>query len=72
MGKYPIASKPYLELLYVASPSGPLQSLFKECPWGQKWPRPGGHMFYIDLIKGKREKIFLSETTGPRALIFGM
>ena len=32
---------------------------------------PGGHMFYIGLIKRKHEKIFLSETTGPRALIFG-
>ena len=28
-------------------------------------------MFYIGLIKRKHEKIFLSETTGPRALIFG-
>ena len=37
-------------------------------------PRPGsGHMFYIYiLIKGNHSKIFLSETTKPRALIFGM
>ena len=25
----------------VASPSGPLPSLFKSCPWGQKWPCSG-------------------------------
>ena len=34
--------------------------------------RPGGHMFYIGLYREKHEKIFLSETTRPRALIFGM
>ena len=31
-----------------------------------------GHMHYIDLYRGKHEKIFLSETTRPRAMIFGM
>ena len=34
--------------------------------------RPGGHMFYIDLYREQNEKIFLSETTRPKALIFGM
>ena len=29
-------------------------------------------MFYIGLYKEKHETIFLSETTMPRALIFGM
>ena len=29
-------------------------------------------MLYIDLYREKHEKIFLSETTKPRALIFGM
>ena len=29
-------------------------------------------MFYIDLYREKHEVIFLSETTRPRALIFGM
>ena len=29
-------------------------------------------MLYIDLYREKREKIFLSETTRPSALIFGM
>ena len=34
---------------------------------------PGGHMFYIGLY-GENMKLltFLSETTRPRALIFGM
>ena len=32
--------------------------------------RPGGQLFYIDLLR-EMWKIFLSETTGPRALIFG-
>ena len=31
-----------------------------------------GHMFYIDLYREKDEKKILSETTRPRALIFGM
>ena len=29
-------------------------------------------MFYIGLYREQHEKIFLSETTRPRALIFGM
>ena len=56
----------------IASPSGPLPSLFKLCPWGQKWPCPSSHMFCIGFIKGNHSKIFLSETTRPRALIFRM
>ena len=37
---------------------------------GAKNPPPPspGHMFYIDLYRGKHEKIFLSETMWPRAL----
>ena len=35
-------------------------------------PRIGGHMFYIGLYMEQHEKIFLSETTRPRALVFGM
>ena len=31
-----------------------------------------GHMLYKDLYREKHEKIFLSETTWLRALIFGM
>ena len=40
--------------------------------WGQKWSGLWGHRFYIGFYGEKHEKIFLSETTGPRALIFGM
>ena len=29
-------------------------------------------MFYIGLYRENVKKIFLSETTGPKALIFGM
>ena len=29
-------------------------------------------MFYIGLYREQHEKIFLSETTRPRAMIFGM
>ena len=60
------------DIYYVALPSGPLQSLFKLSPWGQKWPCLGGHMLYIGLYGEKHEKIFLSVTTSPRTLIFCM
>ena len=33
---------------------------------------PWGHMFYIGLYREKDETIFLSETTMPIALTFGM
>ena len=33
---------------------------------------PQCHMFYIGLYREKHEKIFLSKTTWPGALIFGM
>ena len=53
---------------------GPLPSLLKLYHRGQKWPRPGVICFTKAYI-GKHnaiEKLFLSETTMPRALIFGM
>ena len=31
-----------------------------------------GHMLYIGLYREKHEKIFLSEITRPRAILFGM
>ena len=34
--------------------------------------RPGGHMFYSLIYKGKHDEIFLSENTRTKALIFGM
>ena len=36
-----------IEIWYVASPWGPLPSLFITCPWGQNWSRPGGHKLNI-------------------------
>ena len=41
-------------------------------PLGPKMPHPRGHMFYIGLCRENHEKIILSETTRPRALLFGM
>ena len=40
-------------------------------PGAKNDPAPG-HMLYIDLYREKHEKIFWSEITRPRALIFGM
>ena len=60
-----------LDISYVANPSGPLPSLFKLCTLCQKWPGPGCHMFFIGLFR-ENEKIFMSDSTRPRALIFGM
>ena len=61
--------KPYdlkaIYIWYLASPSGPLPSLFKLSLWGRKLPRPWGHMFDIDLFREKHGKIFLSETKMP-------
>jgi len=89
---------------YIASSRGPLPKLFKLCPLGQNWPRPGVTILHW-IIYGKVEttssleqlmgirpnwtgmvpvwsptklfkwfwlvaKIFLSETTRPRAFIF--
>ena len=52
-----------------------LVDLYQVClkmPQGAKMARPRGHMFYIGLYRENHEKIVLSETTRPRALIFGM
>ena len=45
---------PSLDIWYahVASPGRPLPSLFKLCPWGQKWPHPGVTCFtYAYIVK---------------------
>jgi len=36
---------------YTASSRSPLLKLFKLCPWGQIWPRPGGHNFTLNYIR---------------------
>ena len=41
-------------------------------PLGPEIAPPGGHKFYISLYMEIHEKIFLSETIRPRALIGGM
>ena len=38
-----------LYIKYVASPSRPISSLFKLCPWGQNWSCHGDYMFIIGL-----------------------
>ena len=53
-----------------------LVDLFQVCsnyiPGAKNGPAPWGHMFYIGLYREQHEKIFLSETTRPRALVLGM
>jgi len=47
---------------YITSSRGPLLKLFKLCPWGQNWPRLGGHNFTLIYIR-KTAKDFFSWTT---------
>ena len=42
-----------LGIIYLASFSKPLPSLFKSCPWVPKVPRPRGHVFYLKIDKEK-------------------
>ena len=53
-----------LDIWYVASPSRPLQSLFKLSPWDQKRHCPGGHMFYVGLYRENDEKYFCLKQQG--------
>jgi len=46
---------------YITSSRVPLPKLFKLCPWGQNWPRPGGHNFTLIYIR-KTSNDFLSWT----------
>ena len=59
------------DIWYLASPSGPLPSLFRLYPWAKNGPALGADVLHR-LILGKREKIFLSETIRPIVLIFVM
>jgi len=43
---------------YIASSRGPLPKLFKLCPWGQNWPRPGGHNFTLNYIRKTANDFF--------------
>jgi len=49
---------------YIASSRGLLQKLFKLCPWGQNWPRPGGHNFTLIYIRKSANDIFSLITNG--------
>ena len=46
------------QIWYIASSWGPLPKLFKLCPWGQNWPRPGGHNFTLNYIRKSSKDIF--------------
>ena len=50
------------------------QVCLNDAPGAKNGPAPWVmcHMFYIGLYRENMKKIFYSETTGPRALIFGM
>ena len=52
--------------------SGPLPSLFKLYPWAKNGRALGVTCKYICLYRENHEKIFLSETTRPRALMCSM
>jgi len=43
---------------YIASSRGPLLKLFKLCPLGQNWPRPGGHDFILNYIRKTSNDFF--------------
>jgi len=43
---------------YIASSRGPLPKLFKLYPWGQNWPRPGGHNFTLNYIRKTANNFF--------------
>jgi len=49
---------------YIASSRCPLLKLFKLCPWGQNWPRPGGHNFTLIYIRKTSNDIFSLTTNG--------
>jgi len=49
---------------YIALFRGPLPTLFKLCPWGQNWPRPGGHNFTLNYIRKTSNDIFSWTTNG--------
>ena len=49
---------------YITSSRGPLPKLFKLCPWGQNWPRPGGHNFTWNYIWKTSNDFFYWTTNG--------
>jgi len=49
---------------FSASSRGPLPKLFKLCPWGQNWTRPGGHNFTLNYIRKTSNDFFSWATNG--------
>jgi len=49
---------------YIASSRGLLLNVFKLCPCGQNWPRPGGHYFTLIYIRKTSNDIFSLTTNG--------
>ena len=49
-----------LDIWRVALSSGPLPRLHKSCPWVQDWPRPRGHMFYIEIYRENLKNLLLT------------
>ena len=44
---------------YIATSRGPSHILLKESPWGQKWPRPRGQKFYIEIYRETFKNLLL-------------
>jgi len=57
-------TRPRVYIWYIASSWGPLPKLFKLCPWGQNWPRPGGHSFTLIYIRKTSNDNFSLTTNG--------
>ena len=49
---------------YIAPSRGPLPKLFKLCPWGQNWPRSGGHNFTLNYIMKTSNDFFFWTANG--------
>ena len=60
-----------LDIRYVTLPSEPLSSFLNDSPGAKNGPAPGV-IRYLGLYRVQHGKIFLSETTMPQALLFGM
>jgi len=48
----------------IASSRGPLQRLFKLCPWGQNWLHPEGHNFTLNYIRKTSNDFFAWTANG--------
>ena len=53
-----------LDIWFVASPSGPLPSLFKSYPWGWKWPAPGSNVLQRLIYRENVKKSSCQKSEG--------